>query len=527
MVNNSTCIKLKTTDQELAVVHQPVLASGDVGTTRVEYELDHFWDGYALTGTFYASRLPNEVYEQPLTAGACVIPWEVLQDPDILYIGLRGVNGDGLVKTAAPVRYRIIKGSPCGTDTPMEPTPDVYQQLLAKTDTLERVVEESTIVCEAPGETVTIADASDQPLRGLKLFGKSVQNGTPTPENPVPIVSVGEDGKVDCKLYGGNLIQYPFMHTTKTQNGITFTDNRDGTITVNGTATENAVFYFSRVVLYPGTYTLAGLDGASGNTYLCYMEGEVNFYPQEKAVTKIITETATSQCNVIVYKGATVNGLVVRPMLNIGSVARPWECGKPAQKLTVSTPNGLTGIPVSSGGNYTDANGQQWICDEMDFARGVKVQRVDKVDMGTLGWAYDGNMFYAQVLGIRGSSNVLCVSYRDAESVYDFLNNSPAILAYFSYRENAVNVKDTAYTDVATFKASVSGVMLYYELATPVETPISETDLTAYRTLHTNKPNTTVYTDSNAGMTVAYAADTKTYIDNKFAELAAAVLQNA
>lgn len=102
MVNNSTCIKLKATDQELAVVHQPVLASGDVGTTRVEYELDSFWDGYALTGTFYAGRLPSEVYEQPLTDGACVIPWEVLQDPDVLWIGLRGVNSNGLVKTATP-----------------------------------------------------------------------------------------------------------------------------------------------------------------------------------------------------------------------------------------------------------------------------------------------------------------------------------------------------------------------------------------------------------------------------------------
>ena len=48
------------------------------------------------------------------------------------------------------------------------------------------------------------------------------------------------------------------------------------------------------------------------------------------------------------------------------------------QLLTLLTPNGLPGIPVTSGGNYTDPQGQQWVCDEVDLERGVRVQRVDK-----------------------------------------------------------------------------------------------------------------------------------------------------
>ena len=48
------------------------------------------------------------------------------------------------------------------------------------------------------------------------------------------------------------------------------------------------------------------------------------------------------------------------------------------QTITLQTPNGLPGIPVTSGGNYTDPQGQQWVCDEVDSERGVKVQRVDK-----------------------------------------------------------------------------------------------------------------------------------------------------
>lgn len=40
-----------------------------------------------------------------------------------------------------------------------------------------------------------------------------------------------------------------------------------------------------------------------------------------------------------------------------------------SQTLTINTPNGLCGIPVDTGGNYTDSTGQQWVCDEVDFKR--------------------------------------------------------------------------------------------------------------------------------------------------------------
>ena len=46
------------------------------------------------------------------------------------------------------------------------------------------------------------------------------------------------------------------------------------------------------------------------------------------------------------------------------------------QSLTLATPNGLPGVPVSKDGNYTDQNGQQWVCDEVDLGRGKYVQRM-------------------------------------------------------------------------------------------------------------------------------------------------------
>lgn len=112
-------------------MQQPIISSGDVGTVRVEYTPDSFWEGFILSGTFQREDKPDKVYEQPLSAGACVIPWESVQQDGVIYIGLRGVDATGRVKTAAPVRYRVEKGSAGGTDTAADPTPNIYQQLLA------------------------------------------------------------------------------------------------------------------------------------------------------------------------------------------------------------------------------------------------------------------------------------------------------------------------------------------------------------------------------------------------------------
>lgn len=63
-----------------------------------------------------------------------------------------------------------------------------------------------------------------------------------------------------------------------------------------------------------------------------------------------------------------------------------------SQTLTLQTPNALPGIPVPSGGNYTDENGQQWVCDEVDLARGVYVQRVAKFKLtSSMNWTKAGN----------------------------------------------------------------------------------------------------------------------------------------
>ena len=151
------------------------------------------------------------------------------------------------------------KGDP-GKDAPQEAVLYTEQTLddAQKAQARENIgavdaARQNVLVGSETGNPIAVDDAFAAPLRGLTVYGKSTQDGTPTPDAPVPIVSAGDGGSITVTLSDGN-----------------------------------------------------------GKT----------------------------------------------------------------QTLTLPTPNGLPGIPVTSGGNYTDTQGQQWVCDEVDLERGVKVQRI-------------------------------------------------------------------------------------------------------------------------------------------------------
>ena len=82
-------------------------------------------------------------------------------------------------------------------------------------------------------------------------------------------------------------------------------------------------------------------------------------------------------------------------------------------------------------------------------------------------------------------------------------------------------ITDERFTSTETAAAILNeeNPSLVYALATPTETPLTDSEIAAYRALLSHKPTTTLLNDSGAYMAVKYAADTKTYIGNKIAEL--------
>lgn len=185
-----------------------------------------------------------------------------------------------------------------------------------------------------------------------------------------------------------------------------------------------------------------------------------------------------------------------------------------SQTLTLQTPNALPGIPVTSGGNYTDENGQQLVCDEVDLARGVYVQRVTKIKVtSSLNWQTSGqkvDRYFAWFAG-TSATNVLCTHFSTtvgSEVVGGAIANQNNLIG-FAYAQKGTSTLDE-------FKAFLDAKEVYVltSLATPVETALSAAEIAAYKALTTYAPTTVISTSGGAGATATYQRDVTIVIKN-------------
>ena len=122
-----------------------------------------------------------------------------------------------------------------------------------------------------------------------------------------------------------------------------------------------------------GIYYLTASGLSPSVTLNFYFVGKYSSDVQNQKVT--LTRDVEFSLRLQIKKGTTLNTTVqVSLTRNAITAYSPYR----EQLLTLPTPGGLPGIPVASGGSYTDSTGQQWMCDEVDLERGVRVQRVDK-----------------------------------------------------------------------------------------------------------------------------------------------------
>lgn len=131
-----TKVKLRCIDQTLTPISLPKLASGGRKSVRVEFTFDSLWDGFGKTAIFYRNK--NSVHHEVLTDDACKAPWHMIFDPGVVYVGVYGSSG-GTVRTSEVLALTIEQGAITGASA-MEPTPDVYQQVLAAYGEAERAI---------------------------------------------------------------------------------------------------------------------------------------------------------------------------------------------------------------------------------------------------------------------------------------------------------------------------------------------------------------------------------------------------
>ena len=176
-------------------------------------------------------------------------------------------------------------------------------------------------------DTVKVLDTSQSDYDTIKMYCAVAKDTTMDEVTFKPML---------IDLDAQNLIPYPYARTTQTISGVTLTDNGDGSITVNGTATANVWYPISThsastIYATKGTYYLSGCpSGGSGNTYWLQCDvyngttQRAGFYDVGKGKTQDLSayDITTLSINIHVNSGTTVNNLTFRPLLvNMDSIS--------------------------------------------------------------------------------------------------------------------------------------------------------------------------------------------------------------
>jgi hypothetical protein len=239
-------------------------------------------------------------------------------------------------------------------------------------------------------------------------------------------------------------------------------------------------------------------------------------------------------CGLTVYGRSTQDGTPTpdapAPIVSAGdsgTVVVTLSDGKgKTQTLTLPTPNGLPGIPVTSGGNYTDQSGQQWVCDEVDLERGVKVQRINRLKLDDLSWRYEltptnkSDTFISDVPAsqdgtTRGYS--LC-QYAVFDGVAYDIEMKESCRCYVWIKSVTLQFKaGSGVNSVDAFSEWLKArpdASISYCLATPIEIPLTPAEIAAYKALTAYGPDTVVQASDGAGIKLDYQRDVNIVVKN-------------
>lgn len=345
------------------------------------------------------------------------------------------------------------------------------------------------------GNPISVDDAFPAPLCGLTVYGRSTQDGTPTPDAPVPIVSAGDGGSVAVKVTGKNLL-----------NPSLFQNNKYQSFNV-----ETGYYEIDSA----NNYWITGIQPCLPSTtyhFNVYTEGGC-FYDEKKNVIGIagfeFTVKTPAKCAYYCVNFSSVRLPYGSPV--IATVSEPATYSPyREQLLTLPTPNGLPGIPVTSGGNYTDSTGQQWVCDEVDLTRGVRVQRVNAVDLSTCKITGTTELAVTKRLSI-----MLPLKARDY-TVKALCNRLPYLVSFTSdtihFYVDVTNVQ--AFIPIDAKNPEEGEYIIFYVLDAPIETPLTPAEIAAYKALTAYGPDTVVQASDGAGVKLEYQRDVNLVVKN-------------
>lgn len=367
---------------------------------------------------------------------------------------------------------------------------------------------------------LVLKDCIGEQFKGLVLYGKSTQVTT-TGAQLIDINSFQKNNDISVKIVNNYSIEL--------------------TSTIKKDASDSSKVYLNAIIdadILVGKTITMSYDEWNSNvpkeTAVCgimYNINGKNYYEHLKnsRIKTVTIPLGAKDCKVRLFlienasttvKAGTYTAIIKGLMACEGTVAKSWEPytgGKPSpspdypqqiqsvgdggnlsvivknpdneqmQSVLFSTPNGLPGIPVPSGGNYTDSTGQQWICDEVDLERGVYVQRVYSVIVDGVDVVFSQVGLYCNInLRNMPSAKTTGTSSHEAVAKSTFTSEAWNFNPYSGF----LYIIKENYAEILNESCRRHNGEVIYALATPIETPLSETDIAAYRALTTYKGTT-------------------------------------
>ena len=352
---------------------------------------------------------------------------------------------------------------------------------------------------------------------------------SPSPDDPQEIQSAGDDGSIGIEVHGKNIFGGRYYYANYANSILIINGNKKEEEVKLPYAPEYESFGVCKVIKCKKgkTYVISVTNpNKNANIGMAEYENIENAFAYTKNVgfarmTNKTKQLYTAKSDGILVCGiagtwtdgkTTLHECTESELLQVeeASEATDYEPYRLPQTLTITSPTSLPGIPVDSGGNYTDPTGQQWICDEVDLERGMYVQRVKKSSISDVTWRMtnaDKHEFATEAL-----HNIAKKSYRYVNGLCDMYNVVVSELERFTDKSVIFGIDgyqlfvcDSNFGTIDEIKAYFAEhpLTIMYALATHIETPLSETDLAAYRALTTYRGTTIL--ESECGLKVKYS----------------------
>ena len=356
-----TIIEAQVKDQDLKVTTEPLVASGGINETTVHFSFCENWTGFIKTAVFADAGKENW-YNVILENNKAVVPAQVTATKGRFWFGVVGIK-DQTRYTTKIIQYDVAEGVTLAEED-VEPPQALIDQILASvgahtenTANPHNVTKEQIGLGNVDNNITNKVNANSGRISNLEgrvsnlearisqedfVEDSEIAYVKDVPTNALPyaeIVKIGgmtyKDGNTlksapvtEVESVGANILPYPYVSKAPTINGITFTDNGDGTITANGTATGQAYFVLFQGVFPIGKYFLSGApkDGLT-TTFIYFSNGNYSLYKVDNGSGVAIDVTTEEKISVVINisKDTVVNNAVFKPMLVKGTTALPYR----------------------------------------------------------------------------------------------------------------------------------------------------------------------------------------------------------